>query len=280
MSNDSAALNDARTPDIPAAINATAVVRLLTRPNRAAATPPEQALLTRARRLEVLSAGRRLAAWIWGEQEPTVLLVHGWDSRASHLSLFVEPLLAHGYRVVAFDAPAHGDSEGSHSNVVDIGRAVLEVAEQLGPLDAVVGHSVGSPACLYAFAQGLRVGASVHLAGPSSLKRVLGRFAAMCRLPDDQLTLLQQLMAEQIGAPLDAMELENLAAGLRHPALLLHDPDDREVPFSESQTLHAAWPQSVLQPMPGTGHRRIVRDNAAIEASVRFLSQQLSRRAS
>lgn len=42
MSNDSAALNDARTPDIPAAINATAVVRLLTRPNRAAATPPNR----------------------------------------------------------------------------------------------------------------------------------------------------------------------------------------------------------------------------------------------
>ncbi|HEX5513379.1 MAG TPA: alpha/beta hydrolase [Gammaproteobacteria bacterium] len=278
--NDPVTKNDAKASETPAAMTAADAVAALTQPSRAAATAAEQSLLAKARRLEVLSAGRRLAAWIWGEQGPAVLLVHGWDSRASHLGLFVESLLADGYRVAAFDAPAHGDSEGSHSNVVDIGRAVLEVAEQLGPLDTVVGHSVGSPACLYAFAQGLRVGASVHLAGPSSLKRVLGRFAAMCRLPDDQLTLLQQLMAEQIGAPLDAMELENLAAGLRHPALLLHDPDDREVPFSESQILHAAWPQSVLQPMPGTGHRRIVRDNAAIEASVRFLSQQLSRRAS
>lgn len=273
--NNSVSKTETKAPAMPTAINAAAAVALLTRPSRADASPAEHALLIRAKPLEVTSDGRRLAAWVWGERGPAVLLVHGWDSRASHLGFFVEPLLANGYKVVAFDAPGHGSSEGSESNVVDIGRVILDVANQLGPFDAVIGHSVGSPACLYAFAHGLRVSASVHLAGPSSLKRVLDRFGAMCRLPDDQRILLHQLMAEQIGASLDIMELENLAAGLRHPALILHDPHDKEVPFSESEMLNAAWTQSMLQPARGVGHRRIVQDGTTIEASIRFINQQL-----
>lgn len=263
-----------RAPQSPPA-NAAAAADFLVWPNRAQASPAERALMGQAERIDILSANRRLATWTWGTQGPKVLLVHGWDSRASHLGAFVEALLPRNCRVIAFDAPGHGDSEGTTSNVVDIGQAILDVAGQLGPFDAVIAHSVGSPASLYAFAHGLHVTASVHLAGPSSLKRVLSRVARVCRFPEDQLALLYQLMADRIGAPLDAMEVKNLAEGMRHSALLLHDPDDSEVPYAESVALKAAWPQSVLHPIHDVGHRRIVRENSAVEASVHFITQHL-----
>jgi pimeloyl-ACP methyl ester carboxylesterase len=262
-------------PSPSSAPDMTEVLQLLTRPSRAEAGPVECGLLDRAERLEVRSKGRRLAAWTWGEG-PNILLVHGWDSRASHLGSLVAALRWANCRVVAFDAPAHGDSEGTASDVMDIGHSILDVAGQLGPFDAVIAHSVGSPASLFAFAQGMRVSASIHLAGPSSLKRVLSRLGDACRLTDDQLSLLQKTMAERIGDSLDAMELENLSEGMRHPALLLHDPDDLEVPYSESVILQAAWPQSELRPVPGVGHRRIIREKPAIDASVHFITQHLS----
>lgn len=273
--NQSATQQPASNPTESPQPDATAIARQLIRPKRAVASPAELALLAQAQRRNVLSKGRQLAAWTWGSDGPTVLLVHGWDSRASHLGQLIGSLLHHGYRIVAFDNPGHGESEGTASNVVDIGDAVLDVAGELGPFDGLIGHSVGSPASLYAFARGMGVRASVHIAGPSSLKRVLSRVAAMCQLSGEETDHLYRLMEKEIGASLDVMDLDRLATGMRHPALLLHDPEDREVPYSESVELQAAWPQAELAPLPGVGHRRIVRESPAIEASIGFFNRHL-----
>jgi pimeloyl-ACP methyl ester carboxylesterase len=164
---------------------------------------------------------------------------------------------------VAFDAPAHGQSDGETSSVVDIGRAMLAIARAHGPFDAVVAHSVGSPAALYAFAHGLTTRASVHIAGPASLERVLIARSRLAGLPAD------------IQAKIADMELESLARGFRHPALLLHAPDDGEIPFAESEALNRAWPGSRLVPLPGLGHRRIIGAAETIGLVTGFLDQQL-----
>src|SRR3712207_6641379 len=68
-------------------------------------------LFTRRERSSIVVDGGRVAVWEWGNG-PTVALVHGWGSRAARLAVHVEPLLGAGFSVVAFDAPAHGESEG------------------------------------------------------------------------------------------------------------------------------------------------------------------------
>src|SRR5262245_29582359 len=60
-----------------------------------------------------------LRAWEWGEGE-CVLLVHGWGSRAAWMEKLVGPLVESGRHVVAFDLPAHGESPGTMTNIVEI----------------------------------------------------------------------------------------------------------------------------------------------------------------
>ncbi|OYU76299.1 MAG: alpha/beta hydrolase, partial [Burkholderiales bacterium PBB5] len=122
----------------------------------------------------MLHGGKLLAAWAWGEGPP-VLLLHGWESHAGHMASFVPALLQAGFRVWAMDAPGHGQSEGTATDAVDYGRAVLSAVEVLGLPHAIIGHSVGSAAALFAFSRGVTVQASIHLAGPSSKVRVLRR---------------------------------------------------------------------------------------------------------
>lgn len=71
------------------------------------------------------------------------------------------------------------------------------------------------------------------------------------------------------------MELSHLARGLRHPSLLLHDPEDREVPYEESRKLGAAWPLSTLHAVSGVGHRRILGDRSVVGLSADFLRRTL-----
>ena len=84
---------------------------LLTRPPRVAERSWQASLREHARQSTLPFGSGHLALYDWGSG-PTVLLVHGWGARGTHLGKLVPPLVAAGYRVVAFDAPGHGQSSG------------------------------------------------------------------------------------------------------------------------------------------------------------------------
>ena len=219
--------------------------------------------------------GNVLRGYTAGDGLKTVLLVHGWESRAAHLHGFAQALLQAGFRVAAFDAPAHGDSEGEQGHVVEMGKAVLASREVIGKINAFIAHSAGSPASLYAMTHGLNVDASVHIAGPASFERVLQRFAQACGLDQAGLIRFRGLVHEAIGIDPQQLEEDAIVRGLAHPALLIHDKGDKEVPCEESRRLQAGWPSAELVQVTGLGHRRIVQDPAVIGKAVAFLQQKL-----
>lgn len=257
-------------------MNTLDILRGLSEPRRIEMTDAEMSLLQSGTPHSLQADGNTLSGWSWGEAGPRILLAHGWESRASHFGQFVAPLCRAGFQVWAFDGPAHGGSSGSLSSVVHYGKALLAIANAFGPFDGVVAHSVGSPATLYAFHKGMRVRGSVHIAGPASLERVLRRLAEATGLKATETEKLIRLMEAHIGQPVASMELDALADGFRHPALLLHDPADREVPYAESCALAEVWHGAQLMPVPGAGHRRIIGHPDVIAASVEHLASTIA----
>lgn len=280
----------------PASVTAESVHHAFSHPRRFPSRVGDAEVLQAATAGPVATRGLSVATWTWSatsmvavpsprsptpqqdrRRRPRVLMVHGWESRASHWAAWIQPLLAAGVDVVAFDSPAHGDSDGDTVDVKQVGQAALNVAAALGPIDAVIGHSMGSAAVLYALAQGLRVRGSVHLAGPSSLERVTRYFAWQAGLNKSAWPRFQHLVAERLGQPLASLELAAQQHGLGHPGLIWHDRQDAEVPFVESLALQQAWPDAALKEATGLGHRRILRDAPLIEQSVAFLLPLLAR---
>lgn len=253
------------------------ILRGMAAPRRADPSEAEIQLLRSGRPHTLQTDDNTLAGWSWGAAAPRVLLVHGWESRASHFGHFIGPLCAAGFQVWAFDGPAHGESSGSLSSVVHHGKAILAFADAFGPFDALVAHSVGSPAALYAFHHGMRVRSSVHIAGPSSLRRVIHKTAQAANLDAGETEELVRLTEEHIGQPVASLETDALADGFLHPALLLHDPADREVPYAESCALAQAWRGARLVGIAGAGHRRIIGHAEAIAASIEHLAETISR---
>ncbi len=56
-------------------------------------------------------------------------------------------------------------------------------------------------------------------------------------------------------------------------ALVLHDPEDREVPFEHGRALADAWPGASLRAVDGLGHRAILRDVGEVARAVAFLTE-------
>jgi pimeloyl-ACP methyl ester carboxylesterase len=213
-----------------------------------------------------------LAATAWGEG-PVVVLLHGWEGRGTQLGTFVGPLVEAGRRVLALDGPAHGASPGRTANPMVFARALLDVAAEVGPLEAVVGHSMGAAAAGLAVARGLPVDRVVMIAGPASFSHVIERFEAAIALPPRASARLRALLARRAGAAPGELDIARLMrSSLRVPALVVHDPDDPEVPFSEAEAIVGAWPEATLLRTSGLGHRRLLRDPETVGAAVAFVT--------
>jgi pimeloyl-ACP methyl ester carboxylesterase len=126
---------------------------------------------------EPLRVGPELAAHAFGPPgRPIALLVHGWEGRGTQLGRFVEPFVHAGFRVLALDLPAHGESAGARTDLIECTEALRKVGRDLGPLAAVVAHSFGGAITTLALERGLDAKAVVLIASPSSIDDVLRRF--------------------------------------------------------------------------------------------------------
>ena len=254
--------------------------RLFTTPRRHTRPDRERAVLASARPLSIdvtLRAPRwhgsmlRLAAWQWGHG-PTVLLVHGWEGRGSQLGSFVEPLVAAGMSVVAFDAPGHGDSPDHRLYLTDLADCVADVAAALGPVHAIVAHSFGAAAVLLAHRRGNLAAARNVMISPNVLiDDAVRRFAHLVGLDDHDRSALEQRLADQTGVGIADLALDRLAADRDDGLLVIHDRDDREVAFEHGARLAAIWPKAQLRETAGLGHRKILRDADVLAATVGFV---------
>ena len=101
--------------------------------------------LRNARALRVPTTEGCVQAYVFEPDERVearggVLIAHGWTSEASFMAVFAEQLRRAGFRVVAFDQPGHGMSAQQHASLIDCSRALLQVAEALGPVRFAVAH--------------------------------------------------------------------------------------------------------------------------------------------
>lgn len=248
---------------------------------RTPVAPAELATHRAARRSTVRIPGIRgtgvdVVTYEWGSGLRTVLLAHGWQSRASVFAPIVRELRSEGFRVLAFDAPANGDSPGRHTYLVDHLDIIGELTRREGPWHGIVGHSFGALAALMAVHDGVDAARVVAIAGAAEPRLFVDEFAGMIGLDARTRAALAQRFADRVfaGRP-DPFERYS---ALRHPLpadtplLLVHDRGDRRVPFTESERLLESNPDHArLVATEGLGHNRVLRADVTLDAVTEFL---------
>lgn len=252
--------------------------RLFLSPRRHARPAAEHELLGAARHLLVPSEHGPIAAWEWGEQGPRVLLVHGWEGRGAQLGALVPPLLGVGFRVVAFDAPGHGDTAGSISSLFHFARAIHAMAAAFGPFHAVVAHSMGGAATTWALHTESFARRVAMVAPPIDVRDFTRHLGSLLGLDDDVRTRLHRRLGVRFGVAVEDLRAEALAPGMRAPLLVVHDEDDRDVPIRCGELYAARWPGATLVRTRGLGHHRILRDDSVVRALVRFVAEDAPHR--
>ncbi len=217
--------------------------------------------------------GRNLAVWRWGPLDaPTVLLAHGWGGYAAQMRGFVPQLLAAGFRVIAYDQPAHGLSEGKLTGLPDFAGALAEVAAHHGGVQHVIAHSLGGIAAAIAVSRGMHLQSTVLVSPPSDLVGYSRRFARWYWMPEPLRRAMQAAIEERFGLRWTELEVQRLAPRLKAPALVIHDHDDGIVPWTQGAALARAWPGARLLSTVGLGHGRILESDVTVRAAVDFIA--------
>jgi pimeloyl-ACP methyl ester carboxylesterase len=245
-------------------------------PRRLPAKDWEAVALVGARRRMVAYETGPVAVYEWGPAAaPAVVLVHGWEHRASFWGAWVQPLVDAGYHVVALDGPAHGASAGKQTTLIEYGGAVQAVVDTLGEVRAIVAHSFGaaSVAGLPVQLPTATLPRLVLLSVPLGPREVAARFADFLYLSNDFVDRFASYVEQATGRSAHSFGAAVAGPGTRaEKILVLHDEEDAIIPYSEGREVAANWPGAVLHTTRGLGHNRILRDASVVQAAVEFIA--------
>ena len=251
------------------------LVKLFSTPRKRVVRKRETDILDQAKQSFFEVNGERVATYEWGSGSKTAILFHGWESNAGSIGAFVEPLLDRSYKVVAFDAPAHGNSEGKRSNLLYFKKTARLIVEQIGVPDIAIGHSLGANAIIMlAREDNIKIPKVVLISPLNRLMSVFEEFQQILSLPKGVFKRFIQKFEEQADYSFNDFYFQSI--GKESPltqVLLLHDIADQITDFNHSKEMNEAWPETQLKPISGSGHYRILWQDKTLETVQEFIDQ-------
>jgi pimeloyl-ACP methyl ester carboxylesterase len=258
------------------------LVRRFCTPPSVPPTDREKEALTAAEMFEVPFEGKRISCYGWGKGR-TILLAHGWGSRASHLALLGRHLAGASFRAVAFDAPAHSSLvypvRENTSNMFEFSRALTAVARWLGEVYCLVGHSLGAAAAAFTVSGFPRLEACkfdvqklVLVSAPSSVASLLDNFCSRNDLNVAAIKDLRRGLESAFDMSVDVYSVGKALHTIRGTRMMLiHDNKDSEFPIGEAFKICRETGNIRLFVTDGYGHARILTNRNVLKEIKQFV---------
>jgi pimeloyl-ACP methyl ester carboxylesterase len=239
---------------------------------------PEKELkaATFAEKFTIDIEGMKVQCYRWGKSEKTILFVHGWAGRATQFRRFFKPFLAAGYQCVGFDGPAHGLSEGKSVTIKEFADAMKKIAAQVGIPEAVIAHSFGGGASLFAAVEGFPMKKLITIASPTIGDEIIHTYMTTLGATESTRKAFKEAVIKRYGKPFEEYTALRLIHQLPHPInlMMVSDTDDREVPVNHAHAMKKEYPAVQLHITSGLGHNRILKDNGVINYILQYIGQQ------
>ena len=220
--------------------------------------------------------GLKIKGFRWNHpQQHKVLILHGFGSAAHKFHQYISPLLQKGYEVLAFDAPAHGSSEGTRINAVDYCQMIDEVLKRYGPVTSFLAHSFGGIALSLALEkaehnENTRI---VFIAPATETCSAVDGAFKMLQLKDPEVRrLFDNIIYERSGQKTEWFSIKRAMQNITASILWIHDEEDDITPWKDAlKVKEQNLPNIEFIITRGLGHRKIYGDNDIKKSVIGFL---------
>ncbi len=234
---------------------------------------------TTAKLFSVLAVGKKVQCYQWGEDsKPYVLVVHGWAGRSTQFRKFIPQFNEAGYRIIGFDGPAHGKSEGKRTSIAEFEEVMKSIASVKGYPEAIIAHSFGGGASLFAIAKGFPVKKLINIASPTIADRIIQSYLKAIGGSWKTAENFKALIKHRHGKSFEEFTALSLIRQVPSDLnlMLVHDEEDKEVEIIHVHELIKVFPSARLLATKGLGHNRILKDDKVISACVDFVTGKIS----
>ena len=253
-------------------------------------TPPvfpikdsELKILSDAQIINIPFGNETLNCFQWGEGK-TVILAHGWGSRASHMAFIGKFIAGLGFKVITFDAPAHSslNSEGlkTKSSMFEFSRAIGTVANYFKPIYAVIGHSLGSAAAVFAITghepfedYKFDLEKLVLISCPADLRSLIINYCKENNIEDSVSVDLEFGLEARYNFRVEDFSVVSTLKELNAKKLLIHDSGDESIPVTDAYEIIKANDDILFHETSGAGHSKLLMNRSVLAKIKDFLSQ-------
>lgn len=212
---------------------------------------------------------------------PSVIISHGWGSRAGHLLLLSGFLAGNGFRAVIYDAPGHNTVPvpglTRFSTMYEFGKALGAVTEYTSDVCCIVGHSLGAMSAVFAMAEypgmnGYSVcpGKAVLINCPSRFSDITANFSRTAGLDYQQRNMLENDLEKSFALKIEEFSCVEALKKIKSEILIIQDKSDQY--FSENERLasYTGNGYNVLL-TEGFGHDRVLGSREVFNSIISFL---------
>ena len=230
------------------------------------------------KRTVLLSDNTTIHGFEWLPNKPndqTVLIAHGYASYAYKFEHYIAPLLKLGYRVLAFDAPAHGQSEGKHIHVVVYQEAIQKIMEQAGPVHHFIGHSLGALTLSMIAEQIDQAEARkfVLIAPATKTTTTFANFFKMMHLNEATINAFIQYVRSRTSHTVEYFAADRALTNYQGPVLWVHDEKDLVCPYEDIVHFKENAPSNIKFLITnGLGHNKVYKTTEVMDQIMAFLT--------
>lgn len=233
---------------------------VMTNPQQRKIRTFEKDILTLAKIDRISFKQFSIATYEWGEGDTSILLVHGWEGRASNFGKIIPLLLKKGYKVKSFDAPSHGNSSRQKVNFFDYIQLVKQVLQKQH-FQHIMAHSMGSVITIGALAEipSYPLKQLVLLTTPDRLTDYTQSLMEQLGLGTKTEKVLLHLIKEQTGKDPHLINGSDLCQTIEtERGLIIQDTADQIIPLAWSKRVQQNLPNTALVEIENTGHFKML----------------------
>jgi esterase/lipase len=220
---------------------------------------------------KIKKLGKTICCYHWKGKGTKVMLVHGWSGRASNFYKIIEALKDLNCDVYAFDAPAHGKSQGLTTNLQEFIVCLETLLNRWGTFDIILGHSGGGFSSAYVCARRTEIKKLILISPFDRSMDLFEKYYKMIGLGKKAQKLMYTYFFRKMKKDISEFSSSISAQSINSKTLIIHDENDREVELYNSININENLQKGKLFVTKGLGHRRILRTDIVIDKIVSFL---------
>lgn len=217
----------------------------------------------------------KIQSYTWGTGEKKILIVHGWEGMSADFKEIITELISAGYKVMAFDLPAHGKSSGKRTHIPMIMELLKKIIAEHGPFYGIVSHSLGAAASALTLA---------NLNGTSHLSKMVlmglhpfpfiffEQFRRALRIDDTLYNKCLVYVESKIKININEFSVPMLVQNISvDNVLLVHDEKDGIVNIQKIMQLNKDWDKSEMYSGNHGGHFKHFKHVDVVERIIDFM---------